>query len=92
MDHPAADQIADLVGRKIGAGQHRDHAGHRLAAVDVDLLDLGVRMRRAHEHRAGLARPADVVGVLALAGDEAEVFLATHRRADPGRSLMASLP
>ena len=85
MDHPAADQIADLVGRKLGAGQHRDHAGHSSRRGDVDLLDPGVRMRRAHEHRAGLARPADVVGVLALAGDEAEVFLAAHRCADPGR-------
>ncbi len=30
----------------------------------------------------GLPRPADVVGILALAGDETEVFLAAHRGAD----------
>ena len=86
MDHPAANEIADLVGREIRAGEHGDHARHRGGRLGVDALDLGVRMRRAQEHRARFARPADVVGVLALAGDEAEVFLATHRRADSGRT------
>ena len=47
-------------------------------------LDVGVRVRRAHEHGVGLARAVDVVGVLALAGDEALVFLAAYGRADAG--------
>ena len=55
------------------------------AAVSI-LLDPGMGVRRAHEHGVGLARPADVVGVVALAGDEAQVFLAAHRRADSGRA------
>jgi hypothetical protein len=37
-----------------------------------------VRVRRANEHGVGLAGAVDIVGVLALAGDEALVFLATH--------------
>ena len=86
MDHPAADQIADLVGGEFGAGEHGDDAGHGLGRTDVDALDPGAGMRRAHEHRSRLARPHHVVGVLALAGNETEVFLAAHRRADPGRA------
>ena len=85
-DRPAADQIADLVGREIGAGQHRDDAGHAFRFGAVDLLDLRVRVRRADEIDVGLARAVDVVGVLALAGDEPVVFLAADCRADPGRA------
>src|SRR5215813_7977665 len=43
-----------------------------------------MRVRRAHEHRIGLAWPIDVIGVLALAGDEALIFLAPNRSADAG--------
>src|SRR5439155_571734 len=86
MDHPAADEIADLVGSKLGAGEHREHARHRLRGLGVDRLDLRVRVRRPQKMDIGLARPVDVVGVLALAGDKAEVFLAAHRRADTGRA------
>ena len=85
-DRPAADQIADLVGREIGAGQHRDDARHALRFRAVDLPDLRVRVRRADEIDVGLARTIDVVGVLALAGDEPVVFLAADCRADPGRA------
>ncbi len=92
MDHPAADQIADLVGGEIGAGEHVNHARHFLGRSNVDALDLGVGMRRAHEHGAGLARPHHVIGVLSVAGDKSEVFLAAHRRADPGRAHGGLLP
>src|SRR5205823_13330699 len=34
----------------------------------------------------GLSGPRDVVGILALAGDEPEIFLAADCRADPGRA------
>ena len=33
-----------------------------------------------------LAGAVDIVGVLALAGDEPEIFLAADCRADPGRA------
>ncbi len=86
MDHPAANQISDFILREIRACQHRDHAGHRSRRLGIDALYFRVRMRRAQKHRARLARPANVIGVLALAGNKAEVFLAAHRRADPGRT------
>src|SRR5208337_4111283 len=86
------DEVADLVGRELGAGQHRQHAGHGGGRLGVDRLDARMRVRRAQELNESLARPADVVGVLALAGDETEVFLAAHRRADAGRAHGALLP
>ena len=85
VDHPAADQPADLVGHEIIAGENREHAGRRLGRGRVDAIEGGVGMRRAHEHRIGLAGLVDVVGVPALAGDEAEVFFAADWGADAGR-------
>ena len=58
MDHPAADEIADLVGGQLLAGQHRDHARHFFGRLDVDLLDPRMRVRRTQEKAARLARPA----------------------------------
>jgi hypothetical protein len=77
VDHPAADQPADLVGGEIVAGQHGQHAGLGQRRRRVDSLDRGVRVRRAHEIGVGLSRDIDVVGVAALAGDIANIFLAT---------------
>ena len=54
-----------------------------LASIDL-IVACGVR--RADEIGVGLAGPVDVVGVMAFAGDEAVVFLAAHRGADPGRA------
>ncbi len=84
VDHPAADQIADLVAGELRAGEHREHAGHGGGGFGVDRFDRRVRMRRADEIGKSLARPVDVVGVMARAGDEAAIFLATHRCADTG--------
>ena len=86
MNHPAADEIADLVGGELRAGQHRDHAwrgGRRLA---VDRFDGRVGVRGTDEEGVSLAGPVDVVRVVALAGDEAVVLLAAHCGADPGRT------
>ena len=69
---------------KLGAGEHRDHAGHRGRRFGVDRFDRGMRVRRANEIGVSLAGPVDVVGVVALAGDEALIFLAAHRGADTG--------
>ena len=40
----------------------------------------------------GLAGPVDVVGILALAGDEPDVFPAAHGGADSGDPVMTSPP
>jgi len=92
MNHPAADQVADLIAGEVRAGQHGDDARHLARRLNIEAFDRGMGMRGAHEHRAGFARPADVVGVLPLAGNEADVFLAAHRRADSGRAHGGLLP
>ena len=84
VDHPAADQAADLVGRKIIAGESMARTPGIFSAPlrGIDRLERRMGMRRAHEIGVALARTVDVVGVAALAGDEALVFLAadTMRR------------
>src|SRR5262249_62307402 len=51
-----------------------------------------MRMRRADKHSPRLARPNDVVGILALARDEAEILFSPHRRADTRRAHGGLLP
>ncbi len=82
MDHPAADEIADAVGLELLAGQHADDAGHGLRLLDVDLLDLRMRVRAAHEGRMLHAGNHHVVDIAAGAGDEPLVFLARDPSAD----------
>ncbi len=82
MDHPAADQIADLVIDDLLSGQYVDHAGHSLGRGGIDSLDLGVGMRAAHERGVSHAMQADIVDIAALAGDETLVFLAHHASAN----------
>ena len=84
-DQPAARQAANFGVRHVLADQHVDHAGCGLGGFDVDALDAGVGMRRAHKHRVSLTGDVDVVGVLAAAGEKAIVFFATDRCADIGQ-------
>jgi hypothetical protein len=86
VDHPAADQIADLVGGKFGAGEDREHARRLGCRRDVDRLDRGVGVRGSEKISVGLAGPVDVIGVMTGPGDEAAVFFAAHRGANPGRA------
>ena len=87
VNHPAADQPADLVLGHFIAGENTDHARHLLRLGGVDRLDGGMRMGAAHEICPGLPRQVDVVGVIALACDEAQVFLAPYAGADAGSGL-----
>jgi hypothetical protein len=52
MNHPAADEIADLVGRELRAGQHRDTPGEAAAALlSIDLMvawACGERTKKAY--------------------------------------------
>ena len=70
MDHPAADQAADLVFLDFLGGEHIDHARHFLGLGGVDRLDRGMGMGAAHEIGVGLVFQVDVVGILALAREE----------------------
>ena len=92
MDHPAADEAADLVGRDVVAGEDCNHAGRFQGGGSVDLLDRRMRVRRAQKIGVGLSRTVDVVDVVPLAGDEANVFAALDGGADAGRAHEFSLP
>ena len=71
-----------FTGGKIVAGENAMHAGHFPGMRNIDFLQRRMGMRRAQKIRVGLAVPIDVIGILALAGDVADVFLALDRRAD----------
>src|SRR6266705_2116007 len=86
MDHPAADQIADLVGGKLDSGENREHARHLGRGAGVNRFDRRVGMRRTKKIGIGLPRPIDIVGIVAGAGDEAAVFFAAYCGADTGRA------
>ena len=91
-DHPAANEIADLVARKLGAGEHREHARHFGRGGAVDRFDPRVGVGRAQEIGVALPRTVHVVGVVTLAGDEALVLFAAHRRTDSGCAHGGLLP
>src|SRR5207248_6061014 len=69
---------------RLGAGPHRDYAGHRHSRSDVDRADPGVRMRGTHHRRMGLMFEIDVVAEATVAHDEAHVLLAADGLADSG--------
>src|SRR5215471_7740082 len=82
MDHPAANERADLVGGELFAGEDAEHARSLGGLRGVDLPDARMRVRRAHENRVGLLRTIDVGNVLTASGDEAEIFAAAYRLSD----------
>jgi hypothetical protein len=67
-----------VVRREIFAGQHRDDAGDRQRRGLVDLDDARVRIRAVHQRHPHHPGQREVVEVLAVAADEARVFLALH--------------
>ena len=83
MDHPAADEAADLVGCEVVAREDGDHARHDHRRSRVDGPDRGVGMRRAKEICVGLARSVEVVDVASLAGDETLILFPADGCADP---------
>src|SRR3984885_9245602 len=92
MNHPAANEAADLVGRDVVAGEDRDDAWRLKSRRRVDSVDRRMGVRRAEEIRIGLARTVDVVDVMALAGDEADVFCAFDGGAECGHAHDVFLP
>ena len=79
------DEFQDVVGAvaknnlTLGNAVAPCQRGLQLVAADARM-----RMRRAQEIGMGLARPVDVVGIAALAGDETVIFLAANCGADSG--------
>ena len=78
---PGAGQASGVA--EIVAGEHPEHPGHRRRLRGVEPGDPPVRHVRAQEVHVGLPGAVDVVGVPALAGQEANVLAALQRRADP---------
>jgi len=62
MDHPAADQIADLVVGELDAGEHGKPRPASPRPLSVDGFYRGMRVRRANEVGVSLTGPIDVVG------------------------------
>ena len=67
---------------EVGRGQHREYARDRLGLGGVDRLDAGVAVRRTVEVSVKHSRQLQVVDVVALALDEADILdplaLAAH--------------
>ena len=84
LDHPAADQAADLGVDQVLAGEDLDHARHLLGRRGVDALDLGVGVRRTQEVGVGRARERQIVDIAAGSGQEALVFRPKNAGADSG--------
>ena len=74
----------DAVGDEVTPREHVEHARDRPRRLDVDLDDVGVSVRRAHERDVGLAMLIPVFGVAALPGQQPHVLAALHREADTG--------
>jgi hypothetical protein len=70
------------VGHEVAAGEQRQHARDRHGGGDVDRADARMGVGRTHEHGVGLSGQVYVVGVAALAGDEAQVLLPADRLPD----------
>ena len=70
------------IGQAVRAGQHGEHARHRLGGACLDPHDARMRIGRAHHRRECFAVEAKVVGEAALAGEQPPVLLAADRMAD----------
>ena len=81
--------VVQVQGLQVLGGEHRAHARQRLGLRDVDRLDARVAVLAAHEVAEQHARQLQVVDVVALALDEADVLLALARAADAAQRRLA---
>ena len=81
--------VVQVQGLQVLGGQHRMHAGQRLGLRDVDRLDPCMAVLAAGEVAEQHARQLQVVDVVALALDEADVLLALARAADAAQRRLA---
>src|SRR5215472_16015464 len=81
-DSAEARNGSDRVAGKVVAGKDGKYTGGRARGLDIDRVDAGMRMRRAQHEGMRLARPDDIVEVIAVTGDEAPVFDAPDRLTD----------
>ena len=76
-------QRVETVGLYILGRQHRQHPGHRARLRRIDAAHPGMRVRRAHHDRIGLARQIDIVAIAAAPGQQAQIFAPPDRLPDP---------
>ena len=67
---------------QVVAREHGHHAGHGPGGLRIHRAQVGVRHHGANEDRVGLARPGDIVGVVALSGQKPEILFARDCSAD----------
>ncbi len=67
----------------IFAGQDREHAGSGDGNALVDTENAGMRVGRARDIGEGRFRDSEIVGVMALAGEQPLILAAAYRRAEP---------
>src|SRR5262249_51966404 len=72
------------IGEEVAPGEHGEDAGDCRRGRDIDSADTRMSVGGAHHYGMGLSGQADVVGVAALAGDEAQVLLAADGVSDAG--------
>ncbi len=70
--------------QQFGAVDRQHHTGRGSGSGDIDAADRRVGERTAHKRDMQHPRAFEVGGELALAGQEAAVFAAQQRAADPG--------
>jgi hypothetical protein len=73
-------QIADIRAPDVGLGDHCEHAFGRQRRLDVDRLDVGAGVRRAHEAGVGLAGQRRVGHEAAVAAQQIVVLDANVAR------------
>ncbi len=89
-DGHQAGNVADAVALQVGAGDDTHDALRLRRGGCLDLADAGVGMRRAEHISVGLARQHDIVGVAAVARDEAPILGAAHRLTHPKLNHLAA--
>ena len=71
------------IGEHVAAGQHCKNARCSHRRSNIDRSNVRVRVQRTEHHRVGLAGHVDVVAVAAASGQQAQIFPAAYRLADP---------
>ena len=79
LGHQVRRNGAEMIGRNVGTGKNRDHAGRALGAGHVDAFDARVRVRRENRNAVAHAGQRNVVDVASLTGQEALVLHPPHR-------------
>jgi hypothetical protein len=82
LRHQVRGECAELLGERVGAGEHAQHARRGLGLGHVHALDAGMGVRREHRHPVALAGQGDVLDIAPESLQEALIFHAPHSLSD----------